>query len=81
LRQPGPNSQAIGAKVFVKYNKQQQRFDTTAGRGYQSHFGTRISVGIPSQIQNATATVHWPDGSQQQFELKLNTLNKLERQR
>ncbi len=81
LRQPGPNTQAIGAKVFVKYNKQQQRFDTTAGRGYQSHFGSRISVGIPSGILDATAIVHWPDGIQQEFELKLNTLNKLDRQR
>ena len=81
LRQPGFNSQAIGAKVFVKYNNLQQRFDVVAGRGYQSHFGTRLTVGIPKGIQSATATVHWPDGAKQEFELKLNALNKLDRQK
>ena len=81
LRQPGPNTQALGAKVFVKYNNQQQRFDATAGRGYQSHFGSRISVGIPKGVVAATATVHWPDGIQQEFDLKLNALNKLDRER
>ncbi len=81
LAQPGMNSMAIGAKVIVTADgKKRQRQDVVAGRGYQSHFGTRITFGVPSGTQSAIAEVTWPDGHQQQYPLKLNSLNKIQRE-
>lgn len=79
LEQSGLNKQCIGAKVFVKYGQQQQRFDLLAGRGYQSHFGCRIHCGLPQGVDKATALVKWPDGREQSFDLVPRKLNRLQR--
>jgi hypothetical protein len=79
LRQPGMNAHAVGARVTVKYANKLQRFDVVAGRGYQGHFGSRISFGFPKDTTQATAEVRWPDGVVQSFELNIGKLNKLDR--
>jgi hypothetical protein len=79
LRQPGMNAHAVGARVTVKYANKLQRFDVVAGRGYQGHFGSRISFGLPKDVTQATAEVRWPDGAVQSFELSIGKLNKMDR--
>jgi hypothetical protein len=65
--------------VTVKYANKLQRFDVVAGRGYQGHFGSRISFGLPKDVTQATAEVRWPDGAVQSFELSIGKLNKMDR--
>ncbi len=79
LKQPAPNTHAVGSKVFLKFGDKVQRQDAVAGRGYQGHFGTRMTFGIPAGIDTISAEVIWPDGVKQEFNLQLNQLNKLER--
>ena len=55
-----------------------QRQDALSGRGYQGHFGTRMSFGIPESVNAVRAEVIWPDGITQTFPLELDKLNKLE---
>ncbi len=85
LEHPAPNTHAVGSKVFVRYANKSQRQDALAGRGYQGHFGSRMTFGIPAtaspvNVTPLSADVIWPDGTKQSFDLQLDKLNKLKRQ-
>lgn len=46
LRQPGPNPEAVGARVEVEFENRSQVRRVVSGRGYQSHFGTTLHFGL-----------------------------------
>jgi enediyne biosynthesis protein E4 len=64
------NREAIGARVTVDASGMRQTQFVHAGRGYQSHYGTRLHFGLgqhrgPIQIQ-----IEWQKNSVQDFEIR-----------
>jgi enediyne biosynthesis protein E4 len=47
------NRDAVGAKVTVIAGATQQSAEVRSGRGYQSHFGSRLHFGIPKSNTNS----------------------------
>jgi hypothetical protein len=88
LRQPGANSRAVGAVVSLQSAEAADRPTSTkkqtavelSGRGYQSHFGSRLHFGLGPQATTVIAEVLWPDGQTQTFTLETNKRHRLERQ-
>lgn len=75
LAMPGtPNPKAVGAKVVLKAAKNLQKKEIYAGRGYQSHFGTRQHFGLPMTATECQVEVHWPGGDIENF--PVNELNR-----
>lgn len=67
------NRSAVGAKVELKSAERNQVAVVLAGRGYQSHYGTRLHFGFGSNPA-AVAKVQWPSGVSEQFTLsEINT--------
>ncbi|MCY3009394.1 MAG: CRTAC1 family protein [Planctomycetota bacterium] len=61
------NRDAIGASVeVISSSGQIQKQVVMAGRGYESHYGTRLYFGIgDSQVSNVN--IRWPSGKQERF--------------
>lgn len=55
------NRDAAGAKVIVETELGKQIAMVHLGRGYQSHYGTRLHFGL-GESQTATIEVLWPSG-------------------
>lgn len=55
------NRDAAGAKVIVETERGKQIGMVHLGRGYQSHYGTRLHFGL-GESQTATIEVLWPSG-------------------
>jgi hypothetical protein len=62
LRQPGPNTDAIGAWIDVRAGDQTIRRELTVGGGHLSGSLGWIHAGIGS-ADSAQVTVTWPDGT------------------
>lgn len=79
LQQPGPNRQALGARVTVRSGDRQQVQMLQTGRSYLSSFPAELHFGLGSAAA-ADVEVTWPDGSRQRFPgLQANTEHRLTR--
>ncbi len=61
------NRQAVGARITVVAGDLEQIAEVHSGRGYQSHFGSRIQLGLGEQDQVDRIEVRWPDGVVERF--------------
>lgn len=68
------NPKAVGAKVTIKADRVRQVKEIYAGRGYQSHFGTRLHFGLPEAATSCEIEVRWPTGETETFSVE--TLNQ-----
>lgn len=66
------NPRAVGARVQALSGKLTQTKEVYAGRGYQSHFGTRQHFGFGPGTAECTIKVRWPDGTWETFPVKLD---------
>lgn len=57
------NRDAVGARVTVTAGDLKQTDEVHSGRGYQSHFGTRLHFGLAGQERVDRIEVRWPGGS------------------
>lgn len=58
----------IGAAVLVTAGGTTRRFEVHAGRGYQSHFGSRIHVGLGAATRVDRLEIRWPGGDRDVLE-------------
>jgi enediyne biosynthesis protein E4 len=68
LHRPETNRFAIGAQVRVVTGDRSQLGISISGRGYQSHFGTRIHFGLGTHSSVDLIEVRWPDGQLETFQ-------------
>lgn len=62
------NRDAIGSRVVVKDSGgAEQTAVVVSGRGYQSHFGTRLHFGLGSMEGDVSVSVEWHGGETQEF--------------
>jgi hypothetical protein len=62
------NKFGIGAKVKVHAGDQTFVDEVHSGRGYQSHYGTRLHFGLGSHENINQIEVHWPGGKTETFQ-------------
>jgi hypothetical protein len=62
------NKFGIGAKVKVHAGDQTFVDEVHSGRGYQSHYGTRLHFGLGSHQKINQIEVHWPGGKTETFQ-------------
>ncbi len=63
LRGIACNRDAVGAKVTVVAGGQSYVEEVRSGRGYQSHFGSRLHFGLGAASQVDKIEVRWPSGA------------------
>lgn len=61
--QPGPNPQAIGARVVVEAAGTEQTREIQAGSSYLSQNSLLADFGLAQATDVDRITVHWPDGA------------------
>ncbi|MFO7906640.1 MAG: CRTAC1 family protein [Planctomycetota bacterium] len=61
------NRQAVGARARVVAGDLKQVAEIHSGRGYQSHFGTRLQFGLGDRDQVDRVEIRWPGGRTEQF--------------
>ncbi|HEX5105170.1 MAG TPA: CRTAC1 family protein [Pirellulaceae bacterium] len=61
------NLDGIGARVKVVSGERAQIAEVHSGRGYQSHYGTRLHFGLGQQQRVDRIEVRWPGGSVEHF--------------
>jgi hypothetical protein len=61
------NRDAVGARVRVTAGGKSQVALVHSGRGYQSHFGTRLHFGLGPQERVERIEVRWPGGGSEAF--------------
>jgi enediyne biosynthesis protein E4 len=61
------NRDAVGARVRVVAGNQNWVDEVHSGRGYQSHFGSRLHFGLGNLDQVDQIEVRWPNGKTEQF--------------
>ena len=61
------NRDAVGSLVTVKVGEKTMAQAVVSGRGYQSHFGTRLSFGVGQLSGEASVAVQWQNGKTQEF--------------
>jgi hypothetical protein len=54
------NRDGVGARVYVVAGDLKQMDEVHSGRGYQSHWGTRLHFGLAKNQRAARIEVHWP---------------------
>ncbi len=54
------NRDGVGARVYVVAGELKQMDEVHSGRGYQSHWGTRLHFGLAKNKQVERIEVHWP---------------------
>ena len=62
------NRDGIGAKVALHVGDRKQVAMVHAGRGYQSHYGSKLHFGIGATIKVDSIEVTWPGGVVELFE-------------
>jgi hypothetical protein len=62
------NRDGVGARVKVVTGELEQVAEVHAGRGYQSHFGTRLHFGLGAHAKVDRIEVRWPGGEEQVIE-------------
>ncbi len=67
LRDQGPNTHAIGARVTARAGKLRMVREVRAGGGYLSQDDTRLHFGLGLAAQVDLLTVRWPDGAGQEL--------------
>ncbi len=67
------NRMGIGAKVSLVSEKQTQVAAVLAGRGYESHYGTKLHFGLAQQ-KIKSVQVRWPSGKTESFAVPPNTV-------
>jgi hypothetical protein len=56
------NRDGVGARVRVIAGDLSQIDEVHSGRGYQSHFGSRLHFGLGSRVRVDRIEVHWIGG-------------------
>jgi hypothetical protein len=67
LRGTTCNLGGIGARVRVTAGDRVQTAEVHSGRGYQSHFGSRLHFGLSQRRQVDRIEVRWPNGKREVF--------------
>jgi hypothetical protein len=62
LRGTRSNRDAVGARVRVVTGAEVQTAEVHSGRGYQSHWGTRLHFGLGTSDRVDRLEVRWPGG-------------------
>ena len=57
------NRDAVGAHVTIAARDLTQIDEVHSGRGYQSHYGTRLHFGLGNRQQVDRITIRWPGGT------------------
>jgi len=60
LRGAKTNRDGVGARVYVVAGDLKQMDEVHSGRGYQSHWGTRLHFGLAKNKRVERIEVHWP---------------------
>jgi hypothetical protein len=60
LRGVKTNRDGVGARVYVVAGELKQMDEVHGGRGYQSHWGTRLHFGLAKNQRVERIEVHWP---------------------
>jgi hypothetical protein len=60
LRGVQSNRDGVGARVYVVAGDLKQMDEVHSGRGYQSHWGTRLHFGLAKHERADRIEVHWP---------------------
>jgi enediyne biosynthesis protein E4 len=69
------NRDAVGSKVTVVAGDHRQTAEIHSGRSYQSHYGTRLHLGLSGQQQIDRIEIRWHGGGTQSLEnLPVNRL-------
>ena len=68
LRGTTGNRDGVGAKVRVFAGDQIYVDEVHSGRGYQSHFGTRLHFGLGDKDRVDKIEVRWPNGKIEKFD-------------
>jgi len=58
----------VGSQVTVTAGDLVQLFEVHSGRGYQSHYGSRIQVGLGTRTQVDSVEIRWMGGSTQKLQ-------------
>jgi hypothetical protein len=61
------NRDGVGARVRVITADKSQIAEAHSGRGYQSHFGSRLHFGLGPQERVDRIEVRWPNGIQHEY--------------
>ncbi len=61
------NRDAVGSLVTVSAGEKVMSQAVVAGRGYQSHFGSRLTFGLGQTPRTWTVSVQWQGGAKQEF--------------
>ncbi|MCA9193808.1 MAG: CRTAC1 family protein [Planctomycetales bacterium] len=61
------NRDGVGCEVIVRAGSLQLAQQTCRGRGYQSHFGSRLHFGLGKHATVDSITISWPSGVEQQI--------------
>ena len=61
------NRDAVGSLVTVRVGERKMAQAVLSGRGYQSHFGTRLCFGVGQLSDEVSVTVQWQRGQKQEF--------------
>jgi hypothetical protein len=67
LRGARANRDAVGARVRVTAGDLVQLDEVHSGRGYQSHFGSRLHFGVGERSRIDKIEVRWPGGFQESW--------------
>ena len=67
LRGVTSNRDAVGARVTVVAGDLTQVAEVHSGRGYQSHFGSRLYFGLGNRERVDRIEVRWPGGGSERF--------------
>lgn len=62
------NRDAVGTKVVVVAGDHRQVCEVHSGRGYQSHYGSRLSFGLARNDRIDRVEIHWHNGGKQVIE-------------
>jgi enediyne biosynthesis protein E4 len=63
------NRDGVGSKVIVTAGPLVQVAEVHSGRGYQSHFGTRLHFGLADHSHVDHVEIHWLGGDREVFEV------------
>jgi hypothetical protein len=78
LRGTRSNRDGVGARVAVYCDDSTLVDEVHSGRGYQSHFGSRLHFGLGAAEKIDSLEVRWPSGGRETFhDLEINRLNTL----
>jgi hypothetical protein len=67
LRGVTSNRDGVGARVKVFAGDGAQTVEVHSGRGYQSHYGSRLHFGLGARERGERIEVRWPGGAREAF--------------